>query len=123
MLKNDMMYWALIGVAFAATLIVGAVMMKKTNKFALSYWSSTGINLAITVIAIVWFTMTNADPTRAYFGVIVYGIAFVNLMIINAFVLFSMRNKDNQGHQGHSLAYDIPADEDGQNDKKGHARK
>jgi hypothetical protein len=117
-LKNDMMYWALIGVAFAATLIVGAVMMKKTNKFGLSFLSSTAINLVVTVIAILWFTQTNEDPSRKNFGIIVYGIAFVNLAIINAFILFSMRNKGD-AQSFHSLAYEQANEEDKANGKTG----
>jgi len=94
-MKNDMMYWTMIGIAFVATLIVGTVMMKKTGKFGRSFWISSAINIAVHAIAVVWFVLTNGDPTRQNFGIIVFVIACVNLLIIDAFVLFSMRNSGN----------------------------
>lgn len=91
---NDMLYWFWIIAAFILTLVIAFLIMKKTNKFGLSFGISTVVNVLITSGGFIWLLLGESDETTK-FKLVVYGIAFVNLLIISAFVVLSMRSKSN----------------------------
>jgi len=93
-LSQDMSYWFWIIAAFVVTLVVAVIVMKKTKKFGLSFGLSTIVNLLITGGGAASLLLGEADDTTK-FKLVVYAIAFFNLVIIAGFVLMSMRGKGN----------------------------
>lgn len=91
-MSDDMLYWFWIIAPFVVTIAAAYFIMKKTKKFGFSYGISTLINVLITAAGVFWLLSGELDNTTN-FKLVVYGVSFLNLLIISAFVLLSMKNK------------------------------
>lgn len=90
--NDDMLYWFWILAAFIVTLGSAVFIMRATRKFGFTFGISTLLNVVITGGGVLWLLLGEADDTTN-FKLLVYGIACFNLLIIDAFVLLSMRPK------------------------------
>ncbi|TXK86110.1 cytochrome c oxidase VIIc family protein [Paenibacillus sp. N3.4] len=94
-MSNAVLYWVFLGVAFAVPFLIGVWMMRKTNRLAFSFWTTTALNIVMTLAAALWWKSVSQTPFQMMFGMAFYGISCVNLMVIEFFALFSMRKKLN----------------------------
>ncbi|MCR8643824.1 hypothetical protein NV379_14305 [Paenibacillus sp. N1-5-1-14] len=111
-MSNGLLYWILMGVNFIVTLGVGVLLMSRTKKFGLALGVSTLLNIGFTVGSILWLRTVDDVLFAVKFGVIVYGIAFVNALVFDLFILMSLKNKGNGPSRPAMPRYDIREDDD-----------
>ncbi|WP_442601415.1 hypothetical protein [Paenibacillus sp. KN14-4R] len=111
-MSNDVLYWIWMGINFIATLGIAMLLMHRTKKLGLSFGISTLVNIAFTAGSILWLRTVDDVPFAVNFGVIVYGIAFVNALIFDFFILMSLKNKGNGPTRPSMPRYDIREEDD-----------
>ncbi|MEW9698428.1 hypothetical protein [Paenibacillus sp. SI8] len=94
-MSDNVLYWLYLGGACALPFLLGVWMMKKTDRLGLSFWVSTALNIVLTLAAVCWWKSVSPAGFRMMFGMAFYGIASVNVMVLEFFALFSIRKKLN----------------------------
>jgi len=93
-LSNDVIYWLIIGAAFALTAVIALAVMKWTDKFAFAFGISFLANFVIFMIGSFWWNGLYAGVQRM-FGLFGFWIAFVNIEVLVFFALFIMKKKQS----------------------------
>lgn len=94
-MSNDMMYWLIIGSAFALTSLLALILMLRTNRLAPAFWISLAANFIIIVYGTLWWNGLYTGVQRM-FGIFGFWVAFANIEILVFFVLFSIRKKQDK---------------------------
>ncbi|NEW07623.1 hypothetical protein GK047_16585 [Paenibacillus sp. SYP-B3998] len=94
-MSNNMLFWIFLGIASALPLLLGVWLMRRTNRLGFSFWTTTALNIGLTLAAVIWWKSVSAEGFRMMFGMAFYGISAVNVMVIEFFALFSIRKKSN----------------------------
>jgi hypothetical protein len=91
--SNSLIYWILLGVAFAITMLAGIILMRSTQRLGLSISVSNALNLLITAGTMIWFIGVTKDQLWLQMGVVVLGISFLNSLVLSFFAILSIRKK------------------------------
>ncbi|NOU98025.1 hypothetical protein GC093_33070 [Paenibacillus sp. LMG 31456] len=91
-MSYDFYYWFIMSAAFIITNGLGVGLMLKTQKLLLSTLVSFIVNLAIFVVASIWWASLFEGFARM-FGLFGFGVAFVNIEVLLFFGLFIMKKK------------------------------
>jgi threonine/homoserine/homoserine lactone efflux protein len=91
--SNSLIYWILLGVAFAITMLAGIILMRSTQRIGLSISVSNALNLLITAGTMIWFISATKDQLWLQMGVVVLGISFLNSLVLSFFAILSIRKK------------------------------
>jgi len=91
-LSYDTYYWLIMSVSFILTPVAGVLIMKKTEKLLVSFLISLAANVAVLAPASIWWASL-FEGFSLVFGLVGYGIAFVNTQVLVFFALFIMRKR------------------------------
>jgi hypothetical protein len=91
--SNSLIYWILLGAAFAITMLAGIILMRSTQRLGLSISVSNALNLLITAGTMIWFIGVTKDQLWLQMGVVVLGISFLNSLVLSFFAILSIRKK------------------------------
>lgn len=91
-MSYDLIYWSIMGAGFVIANVVGVGLMLKSHKLLISFLVSFIVNLAIFVVAGIWWAGLFEGFSRM-FGLFGFGIAFVNIEVLLLFTLFVMKKK------------------------------
>lgn len=109
-MPSELLYWSLLSVLFIVPCVAAVIILKLSKKFGLSLLLSFLINVALTVIASLWWYNISTEPRDYTIGRIAFFIiTLVSTQIIILFALFAMRKNPEASSEAQGSEY--PSDE------------
>uniref|UniRef100_A0A1S2L4B8 Uncharacterized protein n=2 Tax=Anaerobacillus isosaccharinicus TaxID=1532552 RepID=A0A1S2L4B8_9BACI len=88
-------YFGLMIISLAVSLIIGRLQMKRTEKFWIPFLSGFLLNIAILGIGSIWWFLTETDGISRGLGVLYYCIAMGVIGVVVLIVLSVLKIKSN----------------------------